>query len=605
MSKKYTVTCYYNTGFNTSNVPEGPEVLYTATTRSFDSIYHWQNKELQYVDIKTDYENIVDADYMKIGDAYYFITGIQMMSETRCARCFLQMDALTTLGGINNIEFTDGWVERAHASSDELFENIIPEPWSPSKELVLDDGVKFAENGVDDTIYTFITSTVDLEELGNTAYSFLNLQDENEIVSIPVPRQIQDETEFVMTINGDGNWISTEIPIQAVYAIEKNVDSEFKTLLKSNIGKLQGIGAVQDAIGHCYNVPSKMAEFYYGGSEAEEFRNGRQDSIHGVFKEVRTPTLPFEYSEVKNKKVFAQFNNYELKSLASGNSISFDAHDIYDNNLQSNIPNFVYFSDVSPGGSVYSRPKFFKGNYKDIFMNCVRGAGWLNNPISAEGMAGKTFEEYGFVVNATKQIVPAAGKVLGSVGSMVMGNLTAPKATYTPPNWNVGEGGKLNINPGQGTEFENNGGRGLLDSSGFLGSFGNFMGTAFDLAGQAKQLTAKHDAVAPSIYFPRSVSLQNYIGNGFYVYRTRLADSDVLKFDKFLTMFGYAQSKPLEKSDFTNRRYFNFVQLSSVNIKSNQEKRIREAAEAQLVGGVRIWHVLPDKIYYDNNPIRS
>ena len=599
MSKKYTVTCYYNTGFNTSNIPEGPEVLYTATTRSFDSIYHWQNKELQYVDIKTDYENIVDADYMKIGDAYYFITGIQMMSETRCARCFLQMDALTTLGGINNIEFTDGWVERAHASSDELFENIIPEPWSPSKELVLDEGKSF---GNDVNYLTVLTSTVDLNELGNTAYSFLGLEGSNEIVSIPVPNKITQETDFAMFVSttetAPGPVVKTKIPLTAAYVVNSGTDTDnFKDKLLDSINKLQGIGAIQDSISYCYNVPRSLIDGVLS--------DGFVESLGGVINNTSSNmiNLPFQYADVKNKKVFSQYNTYELKSLASGNSMMYDAHDINAPGYKS--PVWEWFSDVSPQGSVYARPFYFKGNYKDIFMNCVRGAGWLNNPIAASGMTGRTFEEYGFVANATKQIVPAAGKVLGSVGSMVMGNLTAPKATYTPPNWNVEEGGKLNINPGQGTEFENNGGRGLLDSSGFLGSFGNFMGTAFDLAGQAKQLTAKHDAVAPSIYFPRSVSIQNYIGNGFYVYRTRLDDSDVLKFDKFLTMFGYAQSKPLEKSDFTNRRYFNFVQLSSVNIKSNQAKRIREAAEEQLVGGVRIWHVLPDKIYYDNNPIRS
>ena len=69
-------------------------------------------------------------------------------------------------------------------------------------------------------------------------------------------------------------------------------------------------------------------------------------------------------------------------------------------------------------------------------------------------------------------------------------------------------------------------------------------------------------------------------------------------------MYGYAQSKPLEKSDFTNRRYFNYVQADGVNVGGNIGLRIREMIAQQLSGGVRIWHTLPNPSYYNNNPIK-
>ena len=42
-----------------------------------------------------------------------------------------------------------------------------------------------------------------------------------------------------------------------------------------------------------------------------------------------------------------------------------------------------------------------------------------------------------------------------------------------------------------------------------------------------------------------------------------------------------------------------------VNLKVNKGLSIRKAAEAQLSRGVRIWHVLPDAQYYNNNPIKE
>ena len=70
-------------------------------------------------------------------------------------------------------------------------------------------------------------------------------------------------------------------------------------------------------------------------------------------------------------------------------------------------------------------------------------------------------------------------------------------------------------------------------------------------------------------------------------------------------MFGYATEKPIEVTDFTNRRYFNFVQATGVNIKSSQGLRFRQGACAQLESGVRVWHVLPDNAYFARaNPIK-
>jgi hypothetical protein len=99
--------------------------------------------------------------------------------------------------------------------------------------------------------------------------------------------------------------------------------------------------------------------------------------------------------------------------------------------------------------------------------------------------------------------------------------------------------------------------------------------------------------------FPRSETIRDLLGNGVRVYRYRFADSDVVKIDKILTMYGYKDTKPLEASDFTNRTKFNYVQASGISVSNNTMPRwIREGIAMQLSIGVRIWHVKPDATAY-------
>lgn len=108
---------------------------------------------------------------------------------------------------------------------------------------------------------------------------------------------------------------------------------------------------------------------------------------------------------------------------------------------------------------------------------------------------------------------------------------------------------------------------------------------------------------APDIKYARADSIQNYVGNGVTVFRTRPSIEDTKRLDKRLTMYGYAQDKPFERSDMTNRRWFNYLQLSSLTIKTDMGLYLRMLAQTELLSGVRIWHVLPNESYYDNNPI--
>ena len=117
----------------------------------------------------------------------------------------------------------------------------------------------------------------------------------------------------------------------------------------------------------------------------------------------------------------------------------------------------------------------------------------------------------------------------------------------------------------------------------------------------------------PNVKFPISDNLMPYVGNKFFLVRHRLSDADTIRYDKYLTAYGYSTSEPLTKECFTCRQYFNYVRATDVNIdimpdNPNFGLRTRQQIANQLNAGVRIWHVLPNSTEaidaFENNPIK-
>lgn len=547
---KYSVKAFYNTGFDVENIPDMPSLLDGCTSRTFSDVYHWQSSELSYVDISCSYEDISDVDYIKIGASYYFVTSIEMQSETRCARLFLTLDALTTIGGASGVSYDDGWLERAHASDDSMFSNTMPESFTPQEILVVEEG---EEIGTDTTGSNtkIITSTVDLSDLGSSAWSY-SVGDYS--VTVPIPNQASADTSFEMPdmLNYGISTVSSTINNTTSYIVNDSTRSK----LAESIGQLQGIGALESSIGYSYCIPSDYCTY-----SADS--NGQASRVAGIIKTYET-TLKFKYMDgIQNNKVFSLFNTYNVCSISSGNSGEYEASMIHNDSEES--PSFRFFVDPSPTGRTFCRPYYYNKNAKNLMLGSIAGGDWVNSPISASGSSGYNKTLFNDKIYALSQIGGANSDFLKTT---VLGRLI-DRIAY-----------------------------GSSASEALQKGAGNVL---------AKVPTSENisaNAVAPNMVFPASVSNQTYLGNGFYITRTRLSENDAKRFDRYLTMYGYACYKPLESSDINNRTYFNYIKASNVSIKTNAGKRIREQAEAQLIGGVRIWHVLPDSSYYSNNPIK-
>lgn len=546
----YSITGYFNTGFGSGNIPDSPAVLRLATSKVFPSNWLLQNKDLTTTRLNATWSEVENIDYVAIGNSYYFVVGITMQTEV-CAELTLQLDGLTTAGGINALSFTDGWCKRAHTRSDTLFANNIPEPFQPAQDLVI-DGVK--KIGTDPDYVTFISATVDLYNIEKVADEYL---DSGGGIACYVPTVPKARFETEIHINTPEGSTSNKLPNTTLYYHTEDNAGMYDDLTPA-LQTLRSLG-LDTAITGSYSVPRAWAVF---GSYSEGIR-----TLSGNGGKV-TINIPYVYGSAKNKKVYSLFNMYTIIATANGSSVTKDGHILY-NNDQS--PDLFAISNPAPNGYPALQFLYNEGRRCFAMENGVVGESWLNAPIAYGQVSGSLVQNQQYanreaLQTANRQFDAVSGiaNVIGKAASGDIGGLISG-IWGTATSQAMGEVSQMN----QRAEFE-----------------------------------TTQSFVVPEIQFPQGVVNQMATGNGFLVYRVRLSDNDVARLDKFLTMYGYAQSKPLEKSDFTNRRYFNYVQADGVNVGGNIGLRIREMIAQQLSGGVRIWHTLPNPSYYNNNPIK-
>ena len=113
------------------------------------------------------------------------------------------------------------------------------------------------------------------------------------------------------------------------------------------------------------------------------------------------------------------------------------------------------------------------------------------------------------------------------------------------------------------------------------------------------------NVIVPQIMFPfQTDTLRDILKNGFVTFRYRPSDNDLQKQDKLLTMFGYRHTDIFKKEYLTNRTKFNYIKCFNLSISSSIPQWLKEGCLAQIEGGIRVWHVLPDEQHYNDNPVK-
>lgn len=567
-----SVTLFYNTGFDPVNIPDSQALLDGMTSKTIDAVWVLQDLDIGTIKLKATWSDVEGVDYCKLNDKYYFVQGVRM-ENVNTATIALQLDALTTVG-INNLTVSSGWCTRRHVNNDAMFVNTIEEPFTPQATLVTDfEGISSPTGAA----VTLLGTTVSLDDAPEIAKTFKDAQSD-ESVTIPLVTPITKGTVVQMDLpNGDS--FSQTLPNVSLYHLDR---AGLQETYAEHLQTLRSLG-IESAVSSCYVLyPLVGIELTYNtdNTAIKTLRTKTKDQV--------MTKLPFKWDttgNTRNNKVFAgQFNRYTLYSICSGDSQDFLASQIVDPQAK-DAPVFRVWMDGSPQGRSYCRPEYFEGNNGlseygyDMFMASVQGSPWLNTPLLLSGASGSAIRQYDTQYRNEKiqqNMLVGALKTIGSVAGLVA--LTA--AT---------------------------GGTGTVAA----------IGGAAAVAGSATSLTQQYNEIqknnfdtevstnlqAPDVRFPRTDSLQAFVGNTFYVVRQRLDDGDTLRFDYFLTMNGYSVSEPLSTECFSGRQYFNYVKASDVvlGVPLDIPLRIKVACENQLMAGVRIWHVKP--AYYWENPI--
>ena len=557
MPNLYETRLFYNTGFTGMNIPDSPAVLNAAVSRVFESVFLRQDAVLSEVKLNATYADVSNADYCVIGSSYYFITEVEMLSDAT-ARLVLAMDYVTTCGGPANVVFTDGWVKRAHAASDGMFENIIPEGFTPTRELVIDGDIVWDPHfGAEGPDLNLFSTTVKISELSGVAKDYASQA--GLTVTVPrLPPAFQDDegTDVTMFLPDATSWSEAvyKLPNARLWAMEGSD-------VASYVSDAWALG-IPDIITSSYILPAG----FYGERQGNETTGF--DFIQGKYS-VKSDTIPAKYTvngyTPVNNKVYDVYNKYYLMSMCTRSSVEFDAHAIANPESPDGNVSFVMYSDPTPDGKPFYAPEYYQGKRNTAFRNSVAGATWQRSPIVYNNRAGWDVD----ISEFSRQSSIDLGRQAWGVGTGLAQNLL---------EGNVG------------------------------GAINNVAEGYFTMAQQQenlRQLAADLAITAPTITFPMAPGIQNYVGNPAVIYRVRLSDGDVKRVDRLFTMYGYAQDKPLEKTDFTNRQYFNFVQCERVSVTTGKGRRFDTGVAAQLMSGVRVWHTLPNESYYTNNPIKE
>ena len=564
MGQEYQFRVYFNTGFNRFNRPDSLTLLQTATSKVFASPYLRQDKFIQSVKIDASFQEVEGADYATIGTTAFFVTSIQMIAD-HTANLTLELDSIATVG-VENISIIGGWVKRRHVVDDTLFANDINEPFQPRGHLQIDDGQTVGFSGTDQT---FLATTISLRNTDlEKAKTYV---DNAQNLTVTVPDVEPAPIETICSIPAISGSRHFQLPMTTIYTNLYGVSAGVD--LKEAVGYLRALG-LESAITASYIMPDDA----YQASGNVPFVN-ECSQIIGKKKEVDTG-LDFAFGSFKNNKVYSgQYTHYVLANIATGNQAEFTPEDLYNNN---NNVVVVLYADPSPTGRPYCRPEFFRKDSNNLWISSIAGSQWLNAPIR--------FDE--------SQISGFAKQMKQVTYNNVMIQADLEIAEFNT-GMNILKGGVESA--GQELNLLGLGAK-ALD---LVSTFANRdLNREKARVAKERNIQTTIDLARPEIIFPMTDNMAAYYGHQFIMYRTRMTTQDMQRFDKFLTMYGYAVDEPFTADALTCRQKFNYITLQDAQIKTpGFGITIKEDVENIFAGGVRIWHKLPAAEDYNDNPI--
>lgn len=559
-----SVTLYYETGLSPGNCLDSISKLSSLafTAKTFPNVAIKQDRGRVDIKINATYADVKNADYCKINSSGYWVTGINMLND-HCAMVLLQQDYLTTIG-VSNLSIVSGWCTRRSVSDDTLFKNTLPENFTPSQELVV-SGCTEISNGSSETGHiNVLLCNLDILNLTDLAKAYTaTLAGKDVNVVVPKLPSISDGgTKYYFHPQGASNTYSTNIAMTKAF-------NPNNTKVKEGVSEVRALG-IESCIGASYNLPLQWVD-------ATEDGNGVYTMFVDKWKNTKS-SLSTHWGSYKNNKVYSgQFQSIVCYSICSGEQNTFKVEDVV--NSDGEIL-WTLFADLRYNGYPACKPSTYRNKHNSSMFGVVKGANWQQTPFMyTYGSSGYAVGLQSAAQNYVANQLGVAGGIVGSGANIVSGMVGSDLS-----------GGEAQANNlALGTKIISNG---VSAGARLAMNRVNFNDNVRSLL-----------KATPEIQFPVVPQLQDFIGNKFYEMHYRLSNTDMTRFDNYLTQFGYAVSEKLTTACFTGRTHFNYVQGEDVTLNATAPLYLRNGAAEQIMNGVRIWHTKPSSSALVDNPI--
>lgn len=646
-----SLTVYFNTGFNGVDIPASPSVLENAQHRLYTNVYYTREDiDKPYFDVNDSYQNLKNVDYLAYNHGtettYYFAVPTALSKGVTRLTC--DLDALLTMGGAANLNYSGGWQERGHITKaeDTMCSNTASEDWIPSQPLEVAVQRTLGSKAGAGTLVVpdtdVVISSVDLSDLGDLQKGEWNIPviegiptgETDPVMYFPAIPAVTGGTTYKCYDYSISDYKDFSVPGSAAFYYSENT-IPVKVALK----KLFSAGQLQ--LQASYRIPGEYLDQEGGANPT--YVTGKPEMIEqvrGCRKDINADQFPFEYAvqdyAVKNKKCYSTYREFVLCNLGSSDCCIKTVEDLYNIEDPQVNPHVYIWADPSSTGKPYARFKYIRNN-RVQYADAVKGLQWNNNQIMMQGASGSLWNS-----------IDAAFNRSSLERQQGMANLNA---SYASQQASLGMQQAILSNQQQRLRGNLEIGRealgGLIgvasnDVAGAANSIGQMLGTiptnlinnkmADDMLNLQSKLAYSHfqqgqanadntiaqiqqainenkigeirnnTLVAPTLLFTPEQNLGMYGYNYFVLYEVRKTVADLKSEDEYYQRFGYnGLHRPLTSSCFNARQYYSYVQAFNVNIKSSFGMRVRAKAISQLNQGVRVWKVLPDASYYDIN----
>lgn len=602
-----SVTAFCGTGFSMINTPANATVLSNSATAVVDlgiiNCLSLIGKKSGVIRVKA-FANIATCDYLRIifSDnpiaSYWLVTNYEYLSGDTLSLS-LVLDGFLTCGGTTGITSISGYVNR-HTVTDDTYGkyNQSDDMLVPSQNLVFRSIDKFGENSESEEYYNIVLSTINLLELGARDAEDMGLTygdiASGEGVTVPQIPQIPDSWKTKVFY---GNY-EYEIPGAFCFDLDGTATGSSTSYpIREGIARARSLG-VEGGIIAIYALPK--SKFTCTIPQTTITIGPISVTLKALITEIKpaqdatlqhTTSINFNYASVNNKRaLYGDYHTVQVASMASGEVAEYEIDDLYSPTTQNTGVVIDEVGDGRAHGKPYFFPHYFKDKVQavDAMFSAIAGLEWQNVPIVFQYSSGEGIQRNRYFANtkidATNMIESQANAWANQI--VRSGVDMAKSAPTIVGGLNAG----LNAGIAMGELYNQQ----MLDTNQFI--------RAREL--EKKDLMIKTRVVAPQISFPVSESVRDFVGNGVVVAFITPTDTDIARFDRILTQFGYKDAgTALTLSDLTAGRYFSYIEATGVQIQTSVgvDKTIKEMAEEQIASGIRIWKQRPDFSLYNSS----